>query len=158
LDRMSTDAAGRFLFSLLPPGTYTIRVDVNTLPERYELTTPEEMELEVVPGQPSVVAFGAYKRPRPVIITYQPPFADFVWNPETPHAGEEVEFDGTGSVDFDGKIVAYAWDFDGDGRPDAHDPIVHWTFPEPGTYRVSLTVTDDSGLTDTLELEVEVAP
>ncbi|MCD6128816.1 PKD domain-containing protein [Candidatus Bipolaricaulota bacterium] len=158
LDRMSTDAAGRFLFSLLPPGTYTIRVDVNTLPERYELTTPEEMELEVVPGQPSVVAFGAYKRPRPVIITYQPPFADFVWSPETPHAGEEVEFDGTGSVDFDGKIVAYAWDFDGDGRPDAHDPIVHWTFPEPGTYRVSLTVTDDSGLTDTLELEVEVAP
>lgn len=158
LDRLRTDASGGFLFSLLPPGTYAVRLAVGTLPERYELTTPGEVELAVAPDGPLTVAFGAYRPPKPVVITYQPPFADFVWSPERPRAGEEVEFDGTGSVDFDGKIVAYAWDFDGDGRPDAQGPIVHWTFPAPGTYQVSLTVTDDSGQTDTLKLELEVAP
>jgi len=155
---LRTGASGEFLFSLLPPGTYAVKLAVGMLPERYELTTPGEVELTVAPDGPLTVAFGAYRPPKPVVITYQPPFADFVWSPERPRAGEEVEFDGTGSVDFDGQIVAYAWDFDGDGRPDAQGPVVRWTFPTPGTYQVSLTVTDDSGQTDTLELELEVTP
>jgi len=42
--------------------------------------------------------------------------------------------------------VSFDWDF-GDGNT-AEGPIVEHTFEEPGTYEISLVVTDDSGSTD----------
>ncbi len=59
-------------------------------------------------------------------------------------AGEEVAFDGMGSSDPDGGIVAYAWDF-GDGATGTGMNARH-RYDEPGTYTARLTVTDDSGL------------
>lgn len=56
-----------------------------------------------------------------------------------------VSFDASGSSDADGNIVAYAWDFD-DGAND-NQPISSHTFNVPGSYTVSLTVTDNDGLT-----------
>ncbi len=41
--------------------------------------------------------------------------------------------------------AGYAWDFDGDGISDATGRIVNWSFAEPGTYTVNLTVTDSVG-------------
>jgi len=155
--RTTTDKAGSFSFLDLSAGAYRVRVELASLPERYEPTTPAEVELILAQGEKALVDFGVWQRPRPVVVTYQPPFADFVWAPEEPVAGKPVKFDGTGSVDFDGEIVSYGWDFDADGEPDATGPVVEWTFPEPGTYPVSLTVTDNDGYQDTLILEVEVA-
>jgi len=54
-----------------------------------------------------------------------------------------VIFDATSST---GNIVSFDWDF-GDGNT-AEGPIVEHTFEDPGTYEVSLVVTDDSGSTD----------
>ena len=77
----------------------------------------------------------------------QPPVAD----PNGPYigtVGSPVQFDGTGSFDPDGgSIVAYDWDF-GDGNTGTGAPPTH-TYAVAGTYAVSLTVTDDEGVSDT---------
>ena len=58
-------------------------------------------------------------------------------------------FDGTGSDDPDGDIVRYDWDF-GDGTTaDDAGPTPSHTYTTNSRYLVTLTVTDDSGETDT---------
>jgi chitodextrinase len=54
-------------------------------------------------------------------------------------------FDGRGSWDSDGGIAGYSWSF-GDGASSLLFEGVH-RYASPGTYRVSLTVTDDDGAT-----------
>jgi len=60
------------------------------------------------------------------------------------------------SLDFDGEIVSYAWDFESDGTVDATGPIVLHVFPSPGSYDVSLTVIDDAGNEDTAVHTIDV--
>jgi PKD repeat protein len=56
-----------------------------------------------------------------------------------------VSFDGTGSSDPDGSIVAYDWDY-GDGTVDFDaGPVPSHTYTASGDYQVTLTVTDDAG-------------
>lgn len=81
---------------------------------------------------------------------------------EAPQAEFEVEcdrltcvFDGSVSTDPDGAVVAYEWDF-GDGSDGATQQTVTHTFDEGGTYRVTLTVTDDEGATGSVSVEHEV--
>ena len=48
------------------------------------------------------------------------------------------------STDFDGSVVGWSWDFgDSSGTSSAQNPM--YTYPGPGTYTVTLTVTDDMG-------------
>ncbi len=54
----------------------------------------------------------------------------------------EVFFDGSGSMDADGKITDYLWDF-GDGNR-AHGEKVTHIYKLPGTYEINLKVKDDS--------------
>lgn len=74
-----------------------------------------------------------------------PAGAFFTFSPKDPYAGVEVIFDAPSSQDKDGAIRRYAWDFTGDGITDKEGQKVTWTFPVPGTYPVTLTVTDDDG-------------
>ena len=58
--------------------------------------------------------------------------------------GEQIEFDGSGSTDTDGSIVAYEWDFgDGNQATGVRRTHTYWT---PGRYTAKLTVRDDFGL------------
>jgi PKD repeat protein len=66
-----------------------------------------------------------------------------------------ASFDGTGSTDPDGTVVAYSWDFGDDST--GTGPTVNHTFATAGTYTVTLTVTDDLGGTDTATASVTVA-
>jgi PKD repeat protein len=70
-----------------------------------------------------------------------------------------VTFDGSGSVDPDGRIVSYEWDFDGDGIYDlaSDSPTAEWLYDEAGDYQASLRVTDNDGATATGVREIEVA-
>ncbi|QOJ15274.1 MAG: PKD domain-containing protein [Planctomycetia bacterium] len=63
-------------------------------------------------------------------------------------------FDGSQSTDPDGEIVAYQWDF-GDGSREVIPAVAH-TFATPGTYRVRLTVTDNTGVTGFSDVIIEV--
>jgi PKD repeat protein len=92
-----------------------------------------------------------------VLVTVnEPPTADF----HTLCQGVHCMFDGSPSVDVDGEIVWYAWDF-GDGR--TAEGIGAWTgtwltntYEQPGQYVVTMTVTDDRGATDTIAYDVQV--
>jgi PKD repeat protein len=76
-----------------------------------------------------------------------PPTASFNTAPSAPGIGESAVFDGSGSSDIDGTIVAYDWDF-GDGTLASGAQASH-AFAAVGQYSVSLTVTDDGGASST---------
>ena len=68
--------------------------------------------------------------------------------PAGPYSGTvnvTVSFDGSASSDPDGRVVSYDWRF-GDGGTASGAQALH-SYATAGTYTVTLTVTDDSGLT-----------
>ncbi len=69
-------------------------------------------------------------------------------------ANTSVSFDGSGSTDPDGSIVAYDWDF-GDNTTGTGVRPTH-TYTQAGTYNVTLTVYDDSGAMDADVTTVQV--
>lgn len=65
--------------------------------------------------------------------------------------GEMVSLTAAGSIDSDGEIRAYAWDF-GDATTAEGLEVTHaWT--QPGIYTVRLKVTDDAGLDNSSAVE-----
>ena len=78
------------------------------------------------------------------------PSAAFTWN----CTGISCTFDGTGSADSDGAIQSYEWTF-GDGD-EAGSATPQKDFLATGTYDVTLTVTDDGGLSNSVTHQVSV--
>lgn len=74
------------------------------------------------------------------------PTATFTYT-GTPQVGDSLTFDASDSLDTDGTIVGYEWNF-GDGTTGTGQLTTH-TFTAPGDYDVTLTVTDDAGATAT---------
>jgi PKD repeat protein len=70
--------------------------------------------------------------------------------------GLAATVDGTGSTDADGTIASYAWTF-GDGSTGT-GATASRSYAAPGTYPVTLTVTDDKGATSSATRLVTVAP
>ena len=65
-----------------------------------------------------------------------------------------LQFDATDSYDPDGEIASYSWDF-GDGSRETEAEISH-TYVSSGTFRVQLTVTDNTGVTGTDEALISI--
>ncbi len=151
-----TGAQGRFSWSDIVPGKYVVTVDSSSLPDRFVFTTKETVTLNVTSQHQPIIEFGGFIKPREVVITFQPPTADFYFLPSQPQAGEVVTFDGSDSFDFDGEVVAYSWDFDSDGKPDAENAIAQISFATSGSHDVTLTITDNDGNTDSITYTIEV--
>ena len=151
-----TSASGRYEFVALEPGTYSVTVDHATLPERFEFATPDSFAVILQREASSSVDFAGFIRPRQLVITFQPPFADFTSSPDPIAAASDVLLDGGWSFDFDGEIVVYEWDLDGDGATDMFGETIETQFAAPGEYPITLTVTDNDGASDSVTVTLTV--
>ncbi len=129
-------------------GTGVTTIDPATSPFSAEHT----YELEDLPAQVTVTVSVTDKDngtgTDTVVVTVapselQPPEAN-AGADQTVNEGDLVSFTGLGSVDLDGDIVSYAWDF-GDGETGVGAIQAH-TYDQDGTFFVTLTVTDNDDL------------
>jgi serine protease len=81
------------------------------------------------------------------------PVASFTLDKSSGNAPLLVTVDASASRDADGTVAAYSWDFDGVA---AIGSIAQYTFEQPGTYTITLTVTDEDAATDTTARTVTV--
>ena len=84
--------------------------------------------------------------------TNRPP-TPIVGGPYSGAIGALVQFSSAGSSDPDSgdSIIAYSWDFDGDGIEDSNLQNPTYAYSKAGVYAVSLTLTDESGINGTAQ-------
>ncbi|MHB9094215.1 MAG: PKD domain-containing protein [Eubacteriales bacterium] len=139
--------------TLSQPGTYTFKLtarDANYRNASEKLVIINVAENPVVPPQPPP------DEPPPEEPVNQPPVARFSW-PSSIYEGDNVTVT-ENSFDWDGQVVDWNWSFNntngvtsnlGQGGGTA-------TFANSGTYNLSLTVTDDQGLTGSVSHSIIV--
>jgi ABC-type transport system substrate-binding protein/PKD repeat protein len=126
----ATDAVVTHVYS--SPGTYWVYLIVSDDMWAYGSTVMQFMVVQPVPP----VAIAVYDVPRPLV-------------------GQIVLFDGSNSVDPDGFIVSYMWQF-GDGSYAQGVAATH-VYAHAGIYDVRLTVIDEDGLADDNVVSITVA-
>jgi PKD repeat protein len=91
-----------------------------------------------------------------VTIGSDSPRADFTFSPTTPAVGTPVNFNAAGSSAVAGRtITGYFWTF-GDGSSSSAASPAH-PYAAPGSYNVTLTITDSQGKTGTVTKTVTVS-
>lgn len=98
----------------------------------------------------------------PLMVPWSPvprmePVAIFTCDPPEPVQKLIATFNASKSYDPDGNITSYNWNF-GDGTPNATGMITTHIFMLPGDYTVTLTVTDNDGLTNSTSKLIKVLP
>ena len=91
-----------------------------------------------------------------IVVSDPPPVAKASVSSKSPLPGVSVSFVASASEDYDGTITSYAWDF-GDGGT-ATGPTASHAFVTGGYYVVTLTVFDDSGLSASTNIGINVQP
>lgn len=84
----------------------------------------------------------------------QPPIAAISGPAAAIAEGGSAAFDASASLDPNGTVASYAWDF-GDGSTGTGVSVNH-TFAQDGAFTVRVTVTDNDGLTDSATFTVNV--
>ena len=96
-------------------------------------------------------------------VVNDPPTASFTATPNPVGVNQPVTFDASASTDPEKGTLTYEWDFDGNGTFEVNrgnDPRISVAPPTPGTFQVTLRVTDDAGqqATSTQTLVVNPPP
>jgi PKD repeat protein len=88
----------------------------------------------------------------------EPPIPALSMSPRPGTTGQQITFDASASVDPDGRIVEYQWDFDGDGIIDnrTRDPVTTHTFDQVDVYVPRVTVVDDDGASRSTQDELPI--
>ncbi len=142
-------------------GTLLVRANGSNITERSVTLTAGETRVESIEfsaptaaGQTNVTASYAGGQARAsVTVEDTPPTATIDIPVATASVGDPTQFDATGSTD-DDEIVKYSWCF-GDGECGLGPTETH-TYDAPGTYNVTLTVTDSAGQRDTTSRVITV--
>ena len=90
----------------------------------------------------------------PASETNRDPVAAITHTPVVPAVGVTVQFSGSGSIDPDGAITSYSWEF-GDGTFSSGLQTSH-AYQASGTFTVLLTVADDRGAQDVVAKTITV--
>lgn len=135
---LSTGADGRATLTYTAPptpvgssGGALVTVVLTPVGTNYSNAQPRSVNLRLTPAGVVLPPNGT-------------PMASFIASPTTARVGDKVFFDGRTSFDADGTIVSYEWAF-GDGDGGSGSTIEH-SYDLAGTYKATLTVTDDRGL------------
>jgi len=100
------------------------------------------------PSEPVNLSFG---------VRTEPPVAKFTYSPEFPLVNMSVTFNASESFDPDGgAIVNYEWDFGDENNTNTTEPVITHSYPEAGTYNVTLTVKDNSNTENSTFTELQV--
>ena len=166
-DFVFTDIHGYYSFGIFPLGKYYIKF---TLPSGYRFSPKnqgadytKDSDADPQTGKTNVFTFdpeeynntldaGMYEPdesgiPKPPQVLNFPPTADgTAGEPYVASFGTVIIFNGSRSYDRDGTIVSWHWSF-GDGTT-ANGSVVKHNYTNPGTYVVTLIVTDNNGATD----------
>ncbi|MDI6591341.1 MAG: lamin tail domain-containing protein, partial [Patescibacteria group bacterium] len=87
----------------------------------------------------------------------QLPIASFTFSPQNPFIGDEIFFDASSSIDRDGTITGYIWDFgDGNSTTTTQATTAHSYSTSGFEYLVRLVVQDNQGATSTTTSTIEV--
>ena len=89
-------------------------------------------------------------------VTYVPPMAAFTYEPMVNITVNETVTFTDNSTKGDANITAWSWDFDGDGDEDANTSEATYEFETAGDYVVTLTVTDENGMSDEESVTITV--
>ena len=119
----------------------------------FNYTTPGSRTVTLKVTDPD----GAFSTATVVVKVNTPPKAVATADTTAGTAPLAVTFNGSASTDADGDTLTYAWDLDADNLFDdstAVQPIFNYT--TPGTYTVTLKVTDTGGAFSTATLAVKV--
>ena len=99
--------------------------------------------------------------PIDITITNLRPQGEIKAEPISGEAPLNVKFDASSFKDSDGKITAYAWDFEGTGEnrmfTDSTSATPEHIFEKAGTYAVQLKITDDAKSETIIEKTITVA-
>jgi hypothetical protein len=88
-----------------------------------------------------------------------PPSAIISAAPAAVLTGQPVPLSASGSSDFNGSVVAFEWDLDGNGVFEATGSAsVSTTFETAGGHPISVRVTDAAGLSSTASTMIDVRP
>lgn len=79
------------------------------------------------------------------VVPNQGPTANLFVSPVRARAKKRLTFHAAGSSDPDGSIVNYAWDFGDGGHAEGPSPTRTHRYRRPGSFQVTLVVTDDEG-------------
>jgi PGF-CTERM protein len=88
----------------------------------------------------------------------KPPSASLTAGATPAAPGERLTFNASGSVDPDGTIAEYRWDFDGDGSTDriTFTPTLSHDFSTTGSYAATVTVVDEGDDTDSASVSITI--
>jgi PKD repeat protein len=121
----STGASSRVDHTYTQAGTFTTRVTVTDDDGNTHAATCS-IRITELPGNQAPIANAGPDR--------------------TVDVNDLITFDGSASIDPDGVITKYEWDF-GDGTAKEQGQVVRHQFTRLGTFTVTLTVTDNTGAT-----------